>query len=62
MKNAKQARKIHVCETLIRPISQQMENRLDLELSPTDLDIYRGHILIKDYLSSKFEAVGAKRF
>ena len=33
----------------------------DLDLSPTDLDIDRGHLLIKDYLHTKFEASGAKR-
>ena len=34
----------------------------DLDLSPTDLDIDRGYLLIKDYLPTKFEAFGAKRF
>ena len=33
----------------------------DLDLSPTDLDINRGHLLTKDYLPTKFEACGAKR-
>ena len=31
------------------------------DLWPTDLNIYRGHLLIKDYLLTKFEASGAKR-
>ena len=33
----------------------------DLDLWPTDLNINRGHLLIKDYLPNKFEASGAKR-
>ena len=33
----------------------------DLDLWPTDLNINRGHLLIKDYLPTKFEASGAKR-
>ena len=33
----------------------------DLDLWPTDLNINRGHLLIKDYLTTKFEASGAKR-
>ena len=31
------------------------------DLWPTDLNINRGHLLIKDYLPTKFEASGAKR-
>ena len=31
------------------------------DLWPTDLNINRGHLLIKDYLPIKFEACGAKR-
>ena len=34
---------------------------LTLDLWPTDLNINRGHLLIKDYLPTKFEASGAKR-
>ena len=33
---------------------------LDLDLWPTDLNINRGHLLIQDYLPTKFEASGAK--
>ena len=33
----------------------------DLHFSPTDLNIDRGHLLMKDYLPTKFEACGAKR-
>ena len=33
----------------------------DLDLWPTDLNINRGHLLMKDYLPTKFEASGAKR-
>ena len=40
------------------PLPQIIKNRLDL--SPTDLDIDRGHLLIKDYLPTKFEASVAK--
>ena len=31
----------------------------DTDLWPTDLNINRGHVLIKDYLPTKFEASGA---
>ena len=41
------------------PLPQLIENRLDLR--PTNLNIDRGHLLIKDYLPTKFEASGAKR-
>ena len=34
---------------------------VDLDLWPTDLNINRGHLLIKDYLPTMFEACGAKR-
>ena len=34
----------------------------DPDLWPTDLKINRGHLLIKDYLPTKFEASGAKHF
>ena len=40
------------------PFPQLIENRLDLW--PIDLNIDRGHLLIKDYLPTKFEASGAK--
>ena len=33
----------------------------DLDSWPTDLNINRGHLLMKDYLPTKFEASGAKR-
>ena len=33
----------------------------DLDLWPIDLTINRDHLLIKDYLPTKFEACGAKR-
>ena len=33
----------------------------DLDLWPTDLNIDRDHLFIKDYLPTKFEASGAKR-
>ena len=34
----------------------------DLDLWPTDLNIYKDHLLIKDYLPTNFEASEAKRF
>ena len=34
----------------------------DLDLWPTDLNINRDHLLTKDYLPTKFEASGAKRY
>ena len=40
------------------PLPQLIENRLDLW--PTNLNIDRGHLLIKDYLPTKFEDSGAK--
>ena len=33
----------------------------DLDLRPTDLNINRDHLLIKDYLPTKFENSEAKR-
>ena len=33
----------------------------DLDLWPTDLNSNSGHLLMKDYLPTKFEAFGAKR-
>ena len=43
------------------PLPQHIKNRLtfDLYLWPTDLKINRNHVLIKDYLPTKFEASGA---
>ena len=34
----------------------------DLDLWPTDMNINRDHLLTKDYLPTKFEVSGAKRF
>ena len=33
----------------------------DLDLWPSDLNINRDHLIIMDYLATKFEACGAKR-
>ena len=44
----------HLC-----PLPQHMKNRLDLW--PTDQNINRDHLLVKDYLPTKFEGSGAKR-
>ena len=50
-----------VCETPTPPppFPQYIKNRI--ELWPTDLNINRNHLLIKDHLPTKFEASGAKR-
>ena len=48
---------IDVCETLMPPFPNM---NFDLDLWPTDLKINRDHLLIKDYLPTKFEASGAK--
>ena len=52
-----------VCETLMPPFPNlsRIGSTFDLDLSPTDLDIDGGHLLIKDYLPTKFEASRAKR-
>ena len=49
------------------PLPQHIKNRLDisqltfdLDLWPTDLNIIRGHVLIKDYLPTEIEISGAK--
>ena len=36
----------------------EIDITFDIELWPTDLNSYRGHLLIKDYLPTKFEASG----
>ena len=58
----KLTKNIDVCETLMPtfPNLSRIGLTFDLELSPTDLDIKRGYLLIKDYLPTKFEASGAK--
>ena len=35
---------------------------VDLDLSPADLNIARGHLLIKYYIPTKFDASDAKHF
>ena len=50
-------RNIDVCETLMPPFPNMT---FDLDLWPTDLKINRDHLLIKDYLPTKFEASWAK--
>ena len=54
---------IAVCKTLMPPFPNIERKGLtfDTDLWPTDLNINRGHVLIKDYLPTKFEASGAKR-
>ena len=42
-------------------VAQGVGDRLDLDVRPTDLNINRDHLLIKDYLPTKFEASGVKR-
>ena len=41
------------------PLPKHIKNRLDLDLSPTNLNFDKGHLLIKDYLPTKFETSGA---
>ena len=50
---------IAVCKTQMPPpLPQHKKSRLNLW--PTDLNVNRDHLLIKDYLPTKFEASGAK--
>ena len=55
---------IDVCETLMPHFTNlsKIGFTFDLDFSPTDLNIDRGHLLIKDYLPTKFEASGAKHY
>ena len=54
---------INVCKTLMPPFPNiwTIGFTVDLDLWPTDLNINRGHLLIKDYLPTNFEGSGAKR-
>ena len=54
---------IDVCVTLMPPFPNLSRIGLtfNLDLWPTNLNIDRGHLLIKDYLPTKFDASGAKR-
>ena len=54
---------IDVCETLMPsfPNLSRIGLTFDLDLWPTNLNIDKGHLLIKDYLPAKFEASGAER-
>ena len=57
-------RNINVCKTLMAPFPNiyRMSLTFDTDLWPsTDLDINKGHLLIKVYLPTKFEVSGAKR-
>ena len=53
---------IAVCKTLMPPFPniKRIGLTFDTDLWPTDLNINRGHVLIKDYLLAKFGASGAK--
>ena len=55
-------RKRDDCKTLMPPFPNISKIGLtsDLDLWPTDLNINRGHLLINDYLPTKFEASGDK--
>ena len=44
------------------PNIKRISLTFDTDLWPTDLNINRGHLLIKDYLHTKFEASGARPF
>ena len=54
--------KMDICEILMPPFPNisRIGLTFDLDLSPTDLNIDRGHVLIKDYLPTKIEAYEAK--
>ena len=54
--------KIEVCKTLMPPLPNTWRVCLTLNLAlwPTDLNINRDHLIIKNYVPSKFEASGAK--
>ena len=53
---------IAVCKTLMPPFPNiwRIGLTFDTDLWPTELNINRGHAVIKDYLLTKFEASGAK--
>ena len=53
---------IAVCKTQITPFPniRRVGLTFDLDLWPTDLNVNRDHLVIKDYLPTKFEASGAK--
>ena len=53
---------IAVCKTKMPafPNIRRVGLTFDLDLLPTDLNVHRDHLLIKDYLPTKFEASGAK--
>ena len=53
---------IAVCKTQMPPFPNMWRVGLtfDLDLWPTDLNVNRDHLLIKDYLPTKFEASGEK--
>ena len=56
------SKNIAVCKTLMPPSPTYKEQAWPLTLTwPTDLKINRGHVLIKDYLPTKFEASGGNR-
>ena len=60
--NEKITRNTDVCETLMPPFPNisRIGLTFDLDLSPTDLIIDRGHLLIKDFQPTMFEASAAK--
>ena len=51
---------IDVCETLMPPFPNISRIGFTFDLSPTDLNINRGHLINKDFLLTKFEVSGAK--
>ena len=59
----RQTENIDVCKTLMPPLPNLLRIGLtfNLQLSPTEMNINRDHLLMKDYLPTKFEACGAKR-
>ena len=55
MRWRRQYENIDVCKTLMPPFPQHINDKLDL--SPTDLNINRGHLLMKDYLPTNMYQV-----
>ena len=55
--------KTDVSERLMPPFPniRRIGLTFDLDLSTTDLNIDKSHVLIKDYLSTEIEVCGAKR-
>ena len=51
---------VQVVGFLMEQLISRIGLTFDLDLLPTDLNINRDHLLIKDYLPTEIEASGAK--